>query len=168
MKKALINQPDCSLVRPRSPRTVLSATAMALRLTYASAAAAHSQANTANRTTLGRAEDCFSLGCGSLISVLTLRASVCPGGLLCRFDHAIEQPVHFTPRSFINSQADRAADQRVLQHAFPPQPLLLARHTGLAQPELHADRHGPAHIAAGVLHDDRNADGLDDAAIVSH
>src|SRR2546422_6237999 len=78
MKKALITQPDCSLVRPRSPRTVLSATAMALRLTYTSAAAAHSQANTANRTTLGRAEDCFSLGCGSLISVLTLRASVCP------------------------------------------------------------------------------------------
>ena len=33
MKNALISQPDCSFVRPRSPRTVLSATAMALRLT---------------------------------------------------------------------------------------------------------------------------------------
>src|SRR5437867_12496732 len=101
MKKALISQPDCSLVRPRSPRTVLSATAMALRLTYASAAAAHSHANTANRTTLGRAEDCFSVGCGSLISVLTLGTSVCPRGLLCRFYHVIEYPVYFTHRSFI-------------------------------------------------------------------
>src|SRR5881628_402677 len=59
IKNALISQPDCSFVRPRSPRTVLSATAMALRLMYASAAAAHSHASTANRTTLGRAEDCF-------------------------------------------------------------------------------------------------------------
>src|SRR6185503_16543338 len=33
MKKALISQPDSSLVRPRSPRIVLSATPMALRLT---------------------------------------------------------------------------------------------------------------------------------------
>src|SRR5947208_3990996 len=147
MKKALINQPDCSLVRPRSPRTVLSATAMALRLTYASAAAAHSQANTANRPTLGRAEDCFSLGCGSLISVLTLRASVCPGGLLCRFDHAIEQPVHFTPRSFIKSEADRAADKRVLEDALAHQQVLLDREKGI-EAGLHRDDRGERPVDA--------------------
>src|SRR5258708_2573054 len=33
MKKALMSQPDCCFVSARSPRTVLSATAMALRLT---------------------------------------------------------------------------------------------------------------------------------------
>src|SRR5262245_19456450 len=68
IKKALINQPDCTLVRPRSARTVLSATPMALRLTYASAAAPQSHASTAKRTTLGLAEDWLWGNCGSLIS----------------------------------------------------------------------------------------------------
>src|SRR5258706_1025681 len=131
MKKALISQPDCSLLRPRSPRTVLSATPMALRLMYASAAGAQSHASTANRTRLGRGEDSFSVGCGSLISVPSLVASGCPTGWLRRFDHPVEQSIHLTPAFLIESEADRAADERVLENALTEQQVLLDGKKGI-------------------------------------